>query len=387
MNLATLSLKNATRNRGRAIMTIAGVAVAILAFVLLRTFIVSWTVAIDVASKDRLVTRNKITFIVPLPRKYVDDVKNFQGVTQVTWANWFGGKDPTHEKEFFATIAVDPVSFLQVYDEVQVDPETRERWLHNRRGALVGDVIAKKMGWQVGQKVTLSGTIFPGDWEFEISGIYTATRKSVDRSTWWFHWDYLNEGNNRQKDMVGWIVSRVANPADAATMSKRIDTMFEVRDVQTSTQDERSFNTSFLGMFSAVLTAIDIVSIVILIIMMLILGNTIAMGARERTSEYGTMRAIGFLPRHIGMYVVGEGLSIGILGGLVGLGLAYWFIDRAVGPFLEENMGGFFPYFRIASTTALAAVGLAVVLGIVASILPAWRAMRLNVVDSLRRVG
>jgi putative ABC transport system permease protein len=279
------------------------------------------------------------------------------------------------------------VSFLQVYDEVQVDPETRDRWLQNRRGALVGDVLAKKMGWQVGQKVTISGTIFPGDWEFEISGFYTATRKSVDNSTWWFHWDYLNEGNNRQKDMVGWMVSRVNDPSQAATLSKKIDDMFAEKEVQTSTQDEKSFQLSFLGMFSAVLTAIDYVSVVILIIMMLILGNTIAMGARERTSEYGTMRAIGFLPRHIGLYVLGEGLAIGLLGGLAGLLLSYPLVEKGLGRALEENMGGFFPYFRIAPATAVAALALALGLGAVASILPAWRAMRLNVVDSLRRVG
>ena len=387
MNLATLSLKNATRNRGRALMTIAGVAVAIIAFVLLRTIIYSWTVAIDVASKDRLVTRNKFTFIVPLPKRYVDDLKAVPGVKQVTWANWFGAKDPAHEKEFFATIAVDPPSFLQVYDEVQVDAETRDRWLQNRKGALVGDVLARKLGWKVGQKVTLTGTIFPGDWEFEISGFYTATRKSVDNSTLWFHWDYLNEGNNRQKDMVGWMVSRVNDPSQAANLSKQIDDMFAEKEVQTSTQDEKSFQLSFMGMFSAVLTAIDWVSVVILLIMMLILGNTIAMGARERTSEYGTMRAIGFLPRHIGMYVIGEGIAIGLLGGGLGVLLSYPLVEKGLGRALEETMGAFFPYFRINPKTAVAAMALSLGLGVVASILPALRAMRLNVVDSLRRVG
>jgi putative ABC transport system permease protein len=389
MNLAVLSLKNATRNRVRAVLTIAGVAMAIVAFVLLRTIIYSWTIAADVAAKDRLVTRHKITFVMTMPKRYVEDVKQIPSVTDVTYSNWFGGKDPLHSSEFFATIAVEPESFLKVYDEIQVEPDVKQRWMENRRGALVGDVLAKKMGWIVGQKVTLSGTIFPGDWEFEISGIYTATRKTVDRSTWWFHWDYLNEGvkRERQKDQIGWMVARIDSPGRAAEVSRQIDDLFAERDTQTITQDERTFNTSFLGMFSAILRAIDVISIVILGIMMLILGNTISMGARERTSEYGTMRAIGFLPRHVGMYVMGEGLVVGLFGGVLGLLLAYPLIEKGLGRALEENMGGFFPYFRISPGTAVAAVVLPIALGIAASLWPAYRASRLNVVDALRRVG
>jgi putative ABC transport system permease protein len=389
MNLAVLSLKNATRNKVRTFLTIAGVAMAVVAFVLLRTIIYSWTIAAEVASKDRLVTRHKITFVMTMPLRYVEDIKQVPGVKQVTWANWFGGKDMAHENEFFATLACDPKTTLEVYDEVQVDPAQKEAWIANRQGALVGDVLAKKMGWKVGQKVTLSGTIYPGEWQFEISGIYTATRKTVDRSTFWFHWDYMNEGIKRaqQKDQIGWIVARVDDPSKTADLSKKIDAMFEEKETPTLTQDERSFNTSWLGMFSAILRAIDVISIVILGIMLLILGNTIAMGARERVAEYGTMRAIGFLPRHIGAYVLGEGVIIGLFSGIAGLALAYPLVEKGLGRALEENMGGFFPYFRISTPTAVAAVLLPLVLGIGAALWPAMRAMKLNVVDALRRVG
>jgi putative ABC transport system permease protein len=150
---------------------------------------------------------------------------------------------------------------------------------------------------------------------------------------------------------------------------------------------ERAFQTSFLAGFSAILTAIDVVSLVILVIMTLILGNTIAMGARERTNEYGVMRAIGFLPRHIAIYVIGEGLVTGIVGGLVGLGLSYPLIQQGFGRFIEENFGAFFAYFRISGATALAALLFAAALGGIAALLPALRASRIHVVDALRRVN
>lgn len=390
MTLVGIAARNVLRNKTRAIMTMAAVAITLFVFVLLRTVQTAWTAGADYAAKDRIGTRHKVSFVIPLPKSYIDKLradKDRLGITEATWANWFGAKHPQREDEFFATIAVDPESFLKVYDEIEVAPEVRERWLGNRRGALVGDVLARNFGWKPGDRVVLSGTIYPGDWEFEISGIYQAKRKSVDRSTFWFHWNYLNEGAEvRNKDHIGWIVSRVDDPAKTAEISKKVDALFDDRGDQTLTMSERALATSFLGMISAILTAVDIVSIVILAIMMLILGNTVAMSVRERTNEYGMMRAIGFTPRHIAIAVVGESVTIGLAGGAAGLLLSHLFINKGMGPWLEENMGGFFPYFGIAGTTVLAAIALAVLLGAIAAFIPAARAARLNTVEALRRV-
>ncbi|MCS6915738.1 MAG: ABC transporter permease [Myxococcales bacterium] len=387
MNLPLLAVRNVMRNRFRTTLTICGVAVAVLCFVLLRTVVYSWTVAVDQAASDRIGTRHKITFIMPLPRRYIDEIRSVPGVTAATWMNWFGGKDPKNERDFFATIAVDSRSFLTVYDEIVVPPEDLERWYQDRKGALVGDALAKKKGWKVGDRITLVGTIFPGEWEFHISGIYTATRKSVDRSTLWFHWDYLNESlPERLRDTLGWVVSRVSDPARTAEISKAIDARFEDRDVQTLSMSERALNLSFMGMLSAVLTAVDIVSVVILVIMMLILGNTIAMGVRERTAEYGVLRAIGFWPRHLAAFVLGEGMITGLLGGALGLLLSYPIVEQGLGRWVEENMGALFPYFRVPWPTAALALTLALVLGVVASLIPAWRAARLDVITALRRM-
>jgi putative ABC transport system permease protein len=388
MNAATLAVRNVWRNRFRATLTAAGVAVTVVAFVLLRTIIWAYTVSSEVAAKDRVVTRHKVTFVMPLPKRYVDVVREAPGVKEVTWANWFGGKDPKHENDFFATLAVDPKTFFQVYDEMRVPADQLEAWKQDRRGAIVGDVIARKLGWKVGDRVAITSQIFPGDWEFHIAGIYEATRKSVDRSQFLFHWDYLNETQpQRARDQVGWVVSRVNDPNRTADVSVALDKTFDERDVQTLSQSEGAFNTSFLGMFSAVLKAIDVVSLAILLIMMLILGNTVAMGVRERTHEYGTLRAIGFLSKHVVWLVVGEAVATGALGGLLGLALAYPIVEKGMGRFIEENMGGFFPYFQIAPATAALALGLALALGGLAAVWPAWQASRMNVVGALRRVA
>lgn len=390
MTLVGIAARNVMRSKTRAVMTITAVAITLLVFVLLRTVQTAWTAGADYAAKDRLGTRHKVSFVLPLPKSYIDKVlaeKDRIGITDATWANWFGATLPGREQEFFATLAVDPESFLRVYDEIVISPEARESWLANRRGALVGDVLAKKFGWKPGDKVVLAGTIFPGNWEFEVSGIYEARERSVDRSTFWFHWNYLNEAvEDRNKDRIGWIVSRVDDPSQSAEISKRVDALFDDRGDQTITMSERAMANSFLGMMSAMLTVLDIVSIVILAIMMLILGNTIAMSVRERTNEYGMMRAIGFTPRHIAVAVLGESVTVGLAGGLAGLLLSHLFINKAMGPWLEENMGGFFPYFGIAASTAIMAIALAVLLGAVAALVPATRAARLNTVEALRRV-
>ncbi|HTV18837.1 MAG TPA: FtsX-like permease family protein, partial [Polyangiaceae bacterium] len=379
------------RNKLRTLLTIAGVSVAIVTFILLRTVLSAWTAGADHAAKDRVGTRHKVSFIMPLPKRYLEEIKQIPGVKGAAGANWFGAKDPKHETEFFGSFAVDPKEYLEVYDEILIPPEQREAWFQNRTGAVVGDALAKKMGWRVGDRVTLTGTIYPGDWEFQISGIYTAVRKSVDRSSFMFHYDYLNDSqavaNANAKDLVGWIVSRIDDPGKAAEIARTIDARFDERDQQTLSMSERAMNTSFIGMISAILKAVDVVSLVILAIMVLILGNTVAMGVRERTHEYGVLRAIGFLPKHLAVFVLSEAVVVSVAGGVVGVMISYPFVQEGLGRFLEENMGAFFPFFRIDPATIVWALVLAALLGAVAAALPAYTASRLKVIEALRRTG
>ncbi len=388
MTLPGLAVRNLSRNRFRVALTVVGVAVAILTFVLLRTVVWAWTSGAEVAAKDRVVTRHKVTFVMALPKHYVDDVRSMPHVKEATFANWFGGHDPARDREFFASLAADTKTFFDVYPEMSVPHDQMQAWLDDRKGAIVGDVLAKKMGWRVGDRITLQTGIYPGDWEFDVVGIYKATARSVDRSTFVFHWEYLNEAmSGRRKDLIGWVVARVDDPLHAADVGVAIDKHFDDHDTQTLSMDERSFNTSFLAAFSAVLKAVDIISIVILVIMMLVLGNTIAMGVRERTNEYGVLRAIGFRPRHLAAFVLIEAVVLGMLGGGLGLLLSYPVVEKGLGRWLEENMGTFFPYFRIPPDTAVLAFLLAIVLAGAAAVVPARRAATLHVVDALRRVA
>jgi len=323
-----------------------------------------------------------------LPRRYVEEIRQVPGVKQVAHASWFGAKDPNHTDDFFSTIAVEPADFLKVYDEIKVPADQVEAWKQDRQGAIVGDVLAKKRGWKVGQKIVLQGTIYPGDWEFHISGSYTADKPTVDRSTLWFNYKYLDESRPpRMQDQVGWIMARVDDPGRAAEIAKAVDKKFEDRDIQTLSMSERALQASFLGMVSAILRLIDVVSVVMVLIMGLILGNTIAMGVRERTHEYGVLRAIGFLPKHIVMFILSEGLVLGMLGGIIGLAIGYPFVQKGMGPAMEENLGAFFAFFRVTPELVVLSFLLAAGLGLVAAIIPARSASKLEVVSALRRVG
>ncbi len=386
--LLLIAARNLGRNRWRTFATVLGAAVAVLAFVMLRTILAAWLVAAEYSAKDRIGTRHKVSFVISMPKHYVDTVRDVPGVKKATWMTWFGGKNPKRPQEFFATIAVDPPSFLEVMDEIELPPAERQKWLEDRKGAIIGDVLAKTLGLKVGDKFVLQGSIYPGDWEFNIDGIYTAKRKSVDRSTFWFHWNYLNESlPENRKNEVGWITSRIDDAGRSGDISAAIDKIFDEKDTQTTTMSERAMNLSFVGMISALLTALDIISFIILVIMMMVLGNTIAMGVRERTREYAVLRAVGFLPGHIAAFVIFEAVALGLLSGLVGVALSYPVVEKGMGRWLEENMGAWFPYFRIPPETLAVALGLTVTVSVVASLIPAVRASRLVVTDALRRVA
>jgi putative ABC transport system permease protein len=383
-----LVLRNLKRNRFRTMLTILGVGIAILAFVFLRTVLTAWQVGAENAAQDRLGTRHKLSWIIPLPKRYIDVVRAQDGVEAATYANWVGDRDLRNEDVFFAVMAVDPESYLQVYDEILITDAERDRWLGERRGALVGDVLARKLNLRVGGRITLTGTIYPGRREYIVAGIYRAARRSIDRSQFLIHWDFLNEQlPPERQDQIGWIVARVDEPSRVGAISTALDRGFEERDVPTLTMSERAMNVSFLGMASALLDAIEYISIIILAILLLLLGNTVAMGVRERRTELAVLRALGFRRWQVVLMIVTEGMGLGLFSGLLGLALSFPLVELMFGRFVEENFGGFIPYFRIAPATYALAAGLALLLGAVAATIPAWGTWRMSVTDALRKVA
>jgi putative ABC transport system permease protein len=388
MTLLEVAAKNALRNKFRTTMTILGGAVAVIAFILLRTILFSWYKAVDYAAKDRIATRHKVSIVIALPKHYIDKIRDIPGVAAASYMNWFGAKWPKDLNEFFANIAVDDNVF-DLYPEMTVPPDQLARWREDKQGAIIGAGLAKRLHINLGDKVVLQGTIYPGDWQYNIDGIYTVSAQSgIDQSSFYFHWKYLNDGaNERQKDKIGWVVTRVDDPKRSAEVSAAIDKTFDDEDNQTVTMSERAMNQGFLGGASAILSALDVVSVIILVIMMLILGNTIAMGVRERTTEYGVLRALGFQPGHIRLFIIGEALTVAFLAGMVGLVLSFPLVQLGMGRWLEENMGSFFPHFVIDPMTAVWAVLLTLLLGGIASLIPAVQAGRLQVTDALRRIA
>jgi putative ABC transport system permease protein len=322
-----------------------------------------------------------------LPKRYIDDVRATPGVEAATWANWFAAKDPKQRTQFFAGFAADHQSWFNVMNDMKVDQAALDAWNTTPNGAILGDVLAKTLEVEVGGKVTINSDIYPGDWEFVVVGIYTPLRKSVDRNSMVFRWDYLNNDKRAvySHEQIGWVMSRITDSSKSAEISKAIDQKFDEKDDQTVTMSERAFQLSFLGGFSAVLKAFDLVSLVILLIMTLILGNTIAMSVRERTHEYGVLRAIGFPPSHILGFILGESLLVAFVGGLLGIGLVQLVLNMMIGPALEAN-GGMFAYFHASGSVLLMGLGIAALLGVVAGVIPAILASRLKVTDALRRL-
>lgn len=385
MSLARISLRNVRANHVRAALTIAGAAVAVLAFLIFRTLLAVSSSAAENGARDRLATRHRISLVTPLPRRYVDMVRDVPGVRAVSHSSWFGGKDPRHPNLFFMNLAVDPESFLAVYDEIVLSPAEREAWLADRQGVVLGDMLAERLGVRAGDRLSLESP-YGGAWSFQVAGVYHAARPSFDRSQFFLRWDYYNERVPEiMRDKVGWIISRV-DAASSAAVSRAIDAGFDDRDAPTATMDERAMYSSMLASVSAIFGAVDVASALLLVILTLVLGNTLAMGVRERTHEYGVLLALGFSPRHVLATILGEAAALGLVAGATGAALAYPLVARGLGPWLEANMGRMPPSVRVSPALAAFAVLGAAALATAAALPSALRASRLAPVDALRRV-
>jgi putative ABC transport system permease protein len=392
MTLAGLVARNLGRNTLRSVLTAFGVAVAVLGFVVLRAAVASWTMGADFAVADRVVTRNKVTLAMPLPRRYAANVAQIPHVRVATHGTWLAGRDPRRPDEFFATVAVDHTTYFDVFDEAILAPDEKAAWLADRRGAVVGDVLAKRFGWKVGDRVTLESGVLqsetPGAWTFTIRAIYGSHAKSMDRSTMLVRWDYVNDALSPwRRDRIGWILSRVDAPGRSAEVSLAIDRAFAEDEMPTVSQDEATFRTSLLGLASTLLRALDVVSVTLLGLLVLLLGNTIAMAARERVQENAVLRTLGFAPLHVAALVVGEAMLLATVGAATGLAMAYALLFAGLARYFEENTRSFFPYFQIGPALALTTFAVVVALGAVAAAIPAYGAARLRVVDALRRVA
>jgi putative ABC transport system permease protein len=384
MKLLKIIFNNTLRHKLRTTLTIIGIAVAVLAFCLLRTLIHAWYAGVEASAANRLITRNAISLIFPLPLSYLNKIRQIPEVTDVTYANWFGGIY-IDEKNFFPQMAIDAKSFFNLYPEFVIPENQRALFLRERKACIAGRKLANKYHWKLGEVIPFRGVIFPGEWEFVLRGIYRGARKTVDESQFFFHWDYLNEQVKRvspiRANQVGWYVVRLADPFKAPEITQAVDRLFKNSLAETLTETEKAFQLGFIAMTEAIIISIKVISVVVIIIIMIVLANTMAMTARERSAEYATIKTIGFGGWTIFFIICGESLLIALAGGILGIGLTFPVVRLVAG-----QLETFFPIFSIQPATLWMALGVSATVGVIAALFPTYRAVTIRIADGLRGV-
>lgn len=386
MKVFKLIFKNALRHKLRTLLTILGITIAVIAFGLLRTVVTVWYSSVDAAAANRLITRQAVSFIFPLPYAYKEKIKSVPGVREVSFANWFGGvyKD---KDNFFARMAVDAETIFDVMPEFLISPEELSNFKKERNSCVIGHEIAKQYNIKIGDVMTLEGDIFPGNWDFVVRGIYYPKNKNTDATQMLFHWDYVNERMKIESPVragdVGWYIVQISDPAKSAVISDQIDALFKNSAAETKTETEKAFTQGFVAASSAIITAMNFMAFVIIGIIMLVLANTMIMAARERTREYAVFKTLGFSTFHITGLILGESLLISLLGGVIGIALTY----PIVAGFEQAIPKGFFPFFFIEPKTTILAFSAAMLVGFIAAIFPIQRTLKTKIVEGFRFVG
>lgn len=387
-DLVRLILRNLLRHPLRNALTALGIAVALLSFCLIRSMLDAWYSGVKVSAKNRVVTRNAVSLVFYLPLAYRSTIAQVPGVERVGYANWFGGiyKD---EKIRFAQFAIDD-QYLETYPELQIEPEEKEAFLRDRKGAIIGAELSELYGIEVGDTIQLKGTIFPGMWELNVRAIYRSRDPNMITRTLFFHWDYLNERNKqeigRQPDHVGIYVIQLRHGSDPALISRAIDQHFANSFAETLTETETAFQQGFVSMSSSIILALDVISCVVLVIMLLVLSNTMLMSSRERMREYAILKALGFGTGRMAGLVLGEALSICACGLALLCAFLYPIFSLPPAAVLGELIS-FFPVFQLSPATVLLAVASSLAAALVAGLPPLRQVARAKVSEGLRNLG
>lgn len=381
-----LIFKNVFRAKLRSALTMVGLVIAVMAFGFLQTIVDAFYAGADAASGNRLVTRNAISLVFSMPVYYREQIRSVDGVKSVSYSQWFGGiyKEP---QNFFPQFAVDHNTYLEMFPEYIVPPEQLLAWKRDRRGAMVGRKLADQFGWKIGDTVPIRGTIFPGNWQFTIQGIFDGKEETTPTRLFFLHFDYVNEEIKkrfpRRGEQIGAFNIEITDPSRAAEVSKAVDNLFRNSLAETLTETEKAFQLGFVAQSETIVVAIRAVSFVVIIIIMAVVANTMAMTARERVSEYATLKALGFSPAFVAALVFGEAMVLALVG--AGLGILITF--PIVQGFAASPAGAAFAAFKVTENTVLMQAACAVVVGVIAALIPGWRSARIKIVDGLRHVG
>ena len=382
MKFIALVLSNFRRHKTRTILTILSIVVAFVLFGYLAAIRKAFQAGVSLAGADRLVVRHRVSIIQPLPQSYQAEIERIDGIAMTSQASWFGGiyKD---ERNFFAQISVQPDRFMAIYPEFIVPPAQKEAWLKTRTGAIAGRKLAQRFGWKIGDRIPIQATFLRpksgNTWTFDLVGIYDGSDPEIDTTQFLFRHDYLDENRFFGKGMTGWYYIKVKDPAHAEALAKKIDEQFANSPAETKTETEKAFVKGFaeqMGNIGAIVVAI---LTAVFFTILLVAGNTMSQAVRERTSELGVLKAVGFTDAMVLALVLTESLLISLAGGAIGL-LIGWLAVHAGDP-----TGGALPVFFFPPEDIVAGIVFVVVLGLITGALPAMQALRLNAVEALRR--
>jgi putative ABC transport system permease protein len=385
MDLINFILRNIFRHRLRSGLTILGVAVAMLAFAILRTLVAAWYLGVDASSADRLVTRNKISLIYSLPIAYKNKIMQVPGVKKVAYGSWYGGIY-IDKKNFFPQFALSGTDYLDIYPEYLISDSAREAFQRERNTAIAGRKLVERFGWKIGDVIPLQGTIYPGKLELVLRGVYKGARKNVDETALFFRWDYLNEQAKKtfpeRADRAGWYMVQIKEPDRAAEVAEEADELFRNSLAETLTETEKAFQLGFVAMTDAIIGAIRVISVVVIGIILMVLANTMAMTARERSGEYAVLKTLGFQKRFVFALIAGESVAIAAIGGIAGAVMSF---PGAV--IFRKQMEAFLPVFEVEPSTIALLLAVSLAVGLLAAIPPAVKASRMSIAEGLRHIG
>jgi putative ABC transport system permease protein len=383
MKFLPLVWRNLQRRKIRTLFTTLWIVVAFMLFGVLAALNLAFSAGVDVADMDRLIMTHKVSLIQLLPISYQDRILAIPGVVGITHQTWFGGvyQDP---KNFFMQSAVEPEPFLRMFPEFVMPAEQRARFVAERTCAIVGRATANRFRWKVGDRVPIQATIWTKRdgsraWEFDICGIYDGAKPGVGTSWFLFRYDYFDEARGFGRGLVGWYTIRIADPTQAAAMIQKIDATFANSDYETKTVPEKAFAQAFAQQIGDVGSMIRAIISAVFFTILVVAANTMAQSVRERTSELAVLKTLGFNNRLILVLVLIESFAIAVVGAGIGLSLAWLFTLGG------DPTGGLFPAFYIPGSSMALGIALALGLGLVAGVMPAVQAMRLQIVDALRR--
>lgn len=373
------------RRKARTILTLVSIIAAFLLFGMLDAVRTSFNQAGQSANgAQRLQTGSKLSFIQTLPQSLEAQIAQVPGVKMVTYANWFGGayQDP-HNQVF--SFAVEP-NYIDLYPEIEVSPAERKAFDDTRTGVLVGEKLAKRFNWKVGDKIPLQSTIFPNhegskNWTFDIVGIMHSKDKKAGGfydQLFLLHWKYFDETTPFNRGTVGWYVTRVVDVNQADRVAKAIDAISANSDHETRTQTEQAATANWMKQLADIGLIVGSIMGAVFFTLLLLSGNTMMQAVRERTSELAVLKTIGFSSHSVLAMVLAESVLLLLLGGCIGLGLATLII-----PTISAGSGGMLNLGAVSGSSWVLGIVLMILIGLLVGALPAWRAMRLNIVDAL----